>query len=163
MSNNAGAIETSTDIQEQEEMPDLYSEQVDNFERLLKSNPDEAYRRYGLSLFYSVSDENLINERQGRMGFPVRDGIDYYNMGVVESDAGNHRDALTHYRKAMNTGSVLPDLYYNIALTYIELGEIKEARKQLNRYLAIVEETKDDWSQEEKETVEEVQQYLESN
>jgi len=141
---------------------DVYEQEKAHFTRLLADNPREAYRRFGLALFYSIDDEALVRERLS-LDFEPRDALDHYNLGVIESHAGNHREALAHYRKAMAAGTDLPELYYNLALTYRELGETREARKNFQRYLAIVEEWKDEWDQDELESVEEVREYLEGN
>ncbi|MBE7557424.1 tetratricopeptide repeat protein [bacterium] len=141
---------------------DLYATELQKFQQLLAEKPNEAYRRYGLCLFYGLPDDVLVRER-ARLQFPPRDALDHYNQGALESAAGNHREALAHYRKAMSAGADLPELYYNLALTYRELGETREAKKNFQRYLAIIQEWEDEWNQEELETAEEVRAYLESS
>ena len=141
---------------------DHYEKEKAHFERLLADNPKEAYRRFGLAMLYSIEDEALVRERN-QFNLEPRDALDHYNLGVLENEAGNHREALSHYRKAMAVGTDLPELYYNLALTYRELSETREAKKNFQRYLAIVEGWKDEWDQDELETVEEVREYLESS
>ncbi len=144
------------------EMDDFYTTELEKFRALLADNAKEAYRRYGLCLFYGLPDETLVRER-ARMQFPPRDALDYYNLGALESAVGNHREALAHYRKAMTAGADLPELYYNLALTYRELSETREAKKNFQRYLAITGAWEDEWDQDELETAQEVREYLESS
>ncbi|MBI1390390.1 MAG: hypothetical protein GC154_18285 [bacterium] len=121
-----------------EEKVDLYEFEIGRFQDLLKENPEYAYQRYGLSVFYSLPPEQTFTLRKG-MGWKSKDALDFYNEGAVEALEGRLKEAMKMFEKAESMGCEQPELFYNIAAVHQEEGRAKEAKAYLQKYIDAVE------------------------
>ena len=111
----------------------LYMEQINTFRATLGSAPGRAYDVYRLSLLYSLSPEEVTRERY-RLGIHPKSPHDFYNLGALASKEGRHEEALRLYLKAEKAGGQFPELYYNLGLTYENLGDTPKAVVAYERF-----------------------------
>jgi tetratricopeptide (TPR) repeat protein len=117
----------------------LYEEQIERFGRLVVEDPQTAYRRYGMTLIHSV-DPKLYYGQVQRFGWRPETYLDFYNLGVLRSNEGDHQGALGYYEMAAGKNDAGPAVFHNLAVTYGEIGERVKQKEALQRYLEIVEE-----------------------
>ena len=153
---------------EPQEKLDLYDWELESFSRLLKEDPPKAYEKFGLTLFYSLENDEFLQE-QSRFRKLERDVLDYYNRGVLSSQEGKYKEALRYYQRAeklledkkdsrYSSPASLPELFFNIGLTYLHIKDKANGKKYLNQYIKIVEDIRKkhrelypDWEKELKE------------
>ena len=104
----------------------VYSTNTETFRSTLNQEPTRAYEIFGLSLLYSLSPEEITREKY-RLGVRPRSAKDYYNLGVLASQADRHEEALDLYTKAENLGGDFPEMYFNMGLTYERLKQSEKA------------------------------------
>jgi tetratricopeptide (TPR) repeat protein len=115
----------------------LLDRQVNEFRQMLKKGASEAYSRYGVTLLHSLDEETYFEEI-ARFGWEPSSATDLYNQGVLATEAGDHDKALELYEKAAELDDSLDFVQYNLAYTCGELGQKKEQKKALERYLELV-------------------------
>lgn len=112
----------------------LLERQLNDFRQALRKDPQDAYRRYGMTLLHSLDEETYFAELT-RFGWKPETALDCYNQGVMATNRGDHQEALRFYEQAVEKDPELACAYYNLACTYEELGEENEQREALKRYL----------------------------
>ncbi len=117
----------------------LYEEQIERFGRLVVENPQMAYRRYGMTLIHSVDPKTYFQQMR-RFGWETRTALDFYNLGVLKSNEGDHQGALECYEKAAEGKEAVLAVFYNLAVTYGEIGDTARQKEAIKRYLQLVEE-----------------------
>lgn len=115
----------------------LLDRQVNEFRQMLKKDPSAAYSRYGVTLLHSLDEETYFEE-MSRFGWEPETAIDYYNQGVLATEAGDNEKALEQYEKAAELDGSLDFVQYNLAYTYGELGRKKEQKEALETFLDLV-------------------------
>lgn len=68
---------------------------------------------------------------------PPQAAVDHYMLGRRHYLAGRYREALVELKTALELDRNAPDLLYNIARVYENLGELDEAIAYYQRYLAL--------------------------
>lgn len=121
-----------------EETVDLYEFEIDRFQSLLTENQEYAYRRYGLTLFYSLPPEDTFKIKS-EMGWKGEEALDYYNRGTVEAMEGRYSEALKHFEKSESLKCDRAELYYNIAVIHEEEGRSSQAKEYFQKYVDAVE------------------------
>jgi len=112
----------------------LYTEQINTFRATLGSAPSRAYNIYRLSLLYSLRPEEVTRERY-RLGIHPKSPHDFYNLGALASKEGRHDEALGLYLQAEEAGAQFPELYFNLGLTYEQLGDTRKAVAAYERFV----------------------------
>lgn len=69
-----------------------------------------------------------------------RHTIAHYNLGNMYYDAGNHKLAQIHYEVASKMEDVFPEVFYNLSLSYLTLGENDSASVTLQKYIERVDD-----------------------
>lgn len=136
----------------------LYEREIRNFADQLEQDRAAAYRRYGFTMFHGLPDEDLVQERLHlRVGRVLPD--DQYNLGVLANLAEDHAKAVEHYTAALQSGCMLPQLHFNLALSYERLGNNAEARKHYEKYMQMLRQ-KENISDEDREELSKLQSHM---
>ena len=69
---------------------------------------------------------------------PPQAAVDHYMLGRRHYLAGRYREALVELKMALELDRNAPDLLYNVARVYENLGELDEAIAYYQRYLALM-------------------------
>jgi tetratricopeptide (TPR) repeat protein len=69
---------------------------------------------------------------------PPQAAVDHYMLGRRQYLAGRYREALVELKMALELDRNAPDLLYNVARVYENLGELDEAIAYYQRYLALM-------------------------
>ncbi len=121
-----------------EECVDLYEFEIDRFQSLLADDADYAFRRYGLTLFYSLPSEETF-KLKNEMGWKGKDALDLYNQGTVEALEGRYAEALKLFEKAESIECDRAELFYNIAVIHEEEERTPKAKEYFQKYVDAVE------------------------
>lgn len=109
-----------------------YSRALETFNRAVALDPKLSRARYNIGITYG----RLGNLRYAEFVFRllVRDRPDYdlgYDgLAVTLSKSGRARDAISFHQKAISLSPKEPSYYYNLALSYLILGETEKALAQ---------------------------------
>lgn len=117
---------------------DLYEFEIQRFQDLLKQDRDYAFKRYGMTLFYSLPPEEtytLLNE----LGWKGQEGLDLYNHGAMACQQGNLKEAMKLFEKAEAQGCEQPELFFNIAAIHEENNNHEQAKVYYQKYIDAVE------------------------
>lgn len=138
----------------------LLERQLDEFRKLLAEDPQQAYKRYGVTLVHSLDEETYFQEMT-RFGWEPRTALDFYNLAVLATNRGDHEEALDLYEEAIARDEELACAHYNLAATFEALGQEDKQRSSLERYLELMSERhRPDLSDEETADVEAAKQAL---
>jgi tetratricopeptide (TPR) repeat protein len=137
----------------------LYEKEVETFSNLLEEDPGYAYERCGLGLLYSLPPESIIDELK-KFGWKASSAQDLFNLGAIHSQKGDHKNALKYYEKAIEVSPDHADSYYNLALTYKELGQEAKAKEMAEKCAGVLGNRPSlfEW---QKQDLERVKQFLE--
>lgn len=139
---------------------ELLEKQLDEFRKLLKEDPQAAYRRYGTTLLHSLDEETYFEE-MSRFGWEPRTALDFYNQGVLATNRGDHQEALGLYEEALNRDEDLACAHYNLAVACEALGDKDRQQKALERYLELMSQReRRELSDDEADELEEAKQAL---
>jgi tetratricopeptide (TPR) repeat protein len=93
----------------------------------------------------SVADDNALTPPNSSGEQPAADApkpppaaVEHYDNGRRHYLAGRYRDALVELKAALEYDRNAPDLLYNVARVYENLGELDEAIAYYQRYLALI-------------------------
>ncbi|MCX7011669.1 MAG: tetratricopeptide repeat protein [Candidatus Sumerlaeota bacterium] len=112
----------------------LYQEELRRYRMALNRGIDRAYRRYGFVLYHSLEGAEAVELRQ-KIGLPMEDALDAYNLGVVAAQKDEWAEAVRCFQQALAADSALADAEYNLALALEKKGDAAGARKRWNSYL----------------------------
>jgi len=115
----------------------LFEDEVRRFSELLENDRELAYRRFGFTMLYGLSDEQLVRERD-RLDLSEKQPTDYYNLGVVANQEERHEDAVELYNQAIEAGCELPELRFNLALSHEVLGDTNKAKQYYEAYAELL-------------------------
>lgn len=119
-----------------------YNRALEAFNRAVALDPKLSRARYNIGITYG----RLGNLRYSEFVFRllVRDRQDYdlgYDgLAVTLSKSGRAREAIQFHQKAISLSPKEPSYYYNLALSYLILGETEKALEQQKILLDIAPE-----------------------
>lgn len=113
---------------------DLYDFEINRFKELLEEDQPYAFKRYGLTLLYSLEPDETF-ELRTQMGWNNTEGLDYYNLGTIEAEKENLKEAMTLFQKSESAGCEQPELFYNIAVILEENNQTNEAITYYQKYI----------------------------
>ncbi|HQH71413.1 MAG TPA: tetratricopeptide repeat protein [bacterium] len=123
---------------EKDSRSNLYEYEINRFQELLKNNRDYAFQRYGWTMFYSMPpDQTFLLKNE--LGWKGNDPLDLYNLGAVECQNGNLKEAMKYFEKAENQGCTAPELFFNIAAIHEEQQETAKAKAYYQKYIDAAE------------------------
>lgn len=108
--------------------------QLEAFAAAVAADPADAYRRWGVSLFHSLSDEQA-QQQLGLLKINYPDALGHYNQGVMLARGEKYAQAAKAFAKAAELDPSLGEALYNQALAEEKAGNTAEARKLWNQYL----------------------------
>ncbi|MGC9327758.1 MAG: tetratricopeptide repeat protein [Candidatus Hinthialibacter sp.] len=117
---------------------DLYEFEISRFMELIAADQNYAFQRYGWTLFYSLESEKTFQLLQ-EMGWKSKDPLDYYNIGALQCQQDNLKEAMKNFEKAESMGCDRHELYYNMALLYENQGDKEKAKQYFQKYIDATE------------------------
>jgi len=118
---------------------DLYERELGRYRETLKLDPKLALERYGMTLINSINPAERARALKS-FGMEVTDAVDFYNLGVQAGNEDNWTEAITHFRKALETDPSLVDAIYNLALCYEKTGHTPQAKSTWEIYIESIDD-----------------------
>lgn len=116
-----------------------HQEDLKRFVEILKEDSEYAYQRCGLSLLYSLPPSRLVEEMR-KFGWEPQNAVDFFNLGAIQTQLGDHNAALELYEKAANADPLHWESRFNLALTHQELGNKDKAKEAMEECVRILEQ-----------------------
>lgn len=118
----------------------LVEKEIGVFKNFLESKQiDQLYRKYGLTLLYSLDYEDMI-EYERELGIKPQTAVDFYNHGVYCAvNKNNIGQASKHFQKAIEMDNKLSSAYYNLAMIHQAEKDNKLAKKELAEFIRLEE------------------------
>lgn len=140
---------------------EIMEKEINIFKNILDSRQiSQLYRKYGLTLLYSLDPQEMIGYEK-ELGIKPQTAVDFYNHGVYyASNKNNTAQAMKYFQKAVELDSKFSSAYYNMALIYQAGKEDKLAKKELSEFIRL-EEEKIKYGNKERESAEGQANYLE--
>jgi tetratricopeptide (TPR) repeat protein len=135
---DAAAISDGAETATPEEKT-LTEKQLESFTAALEADPKDAYGRWGLALFHTLSDDQA-QAQLGLLKINAQDALGHYNQGVVLASKGKYADAARAFAQASELDPQLAEAVFNQALAEEQAGNAAAARKLWNRYLEICDD-----------------------
>ena len=126
----------------------------------LASAPAWASAQVGAADPSSSSVEASLTDdlqHHGPQHEPPREAVDHYLRGRRWYLAGRYRDALTELKAALEFDRDSPDLLYNVARVYENLGELENAIEYYERYLTKLPEEAEEERDKTQKTIRRLQ------
>jgi tetratricopeptide (TPR) repeat protein len=121
-----------------DEKQDLYKFELQRYRTALKRNLDQAYKRYGFTLFQSLEPMERILWLH-EIGFVPVDEIDFYNLGTVAVAQENYQQAKEWFKKALKVRPDMPEATFNLALCYERLANVQKAIELWQEYVKLLD------------------------
>jgi tetratricopeptide (TPR) repeat protein len=113
--------------------------QLEGFTSALEADPKEAYSRWGLALFHTLSDEQA-HAQLALLKINPQDALGHYNQGVTLVSKGKFVEAALAFARAAELDPRMTEAVYNQALAEEQADNLADARKLWNRYLEICDD-----------------------
>jgi Flp pilus assembly protein TadD len=113
-----------------------YYDQAENaYQQALTIDPDSLTAWENLGYLYQFSDQaEKAEEIFAKVEFKRKNNPYYHlNLGEEEFENDNLEYALQHFRKALSLDKNLHEIYFGLAKTYYQLGEIERSEKYLKQ------------------------------
>lgn len=132
--------EPDADVQAEVQEPvDFFENEITRYAVSLENNPEDAYQRYGFTLYHSLPPAHMVLESR-KLGFYRDDAIDQYNLAGLEIGVENYEAAAGLLEKALKMDDSIADAAYNLALCYEKMDRKADAIKMWNRYKELAED-----------------------
>ncbi|MCL5270727.1 MAG: tetratricopeptide repeat protein [bacterium] len=112
----------------------LHGRYVELFAESLAKEGEKTYARWGLAMFHSLSDEQVMAQRRA-LGFKPVDSLDHYNLGCSLAAEAKYEKAVDSFRKAIELRPDFAEAAYNLAMALELAGDKSAARKAWQAYL----------------------------
>jgi tetratricopeptide (TPR) repeat protein len=113
--------------------------QLNLLKESLTNEGEGAFSRWGLSMYYSLSDEEIEAQRE-TLGIEPADALDYYNRGCSKAGHEEFDEAVRLFSKALSMDGELNEASYNLALACEKTGETTEAIGHWKKHLSRLED-----------------------
>lgn len=121
-----------------------YNDAIEAYRRAIGIEPglDEAYSALGAAYFDKKEFNSALPWMRKRVEIAPDDSLRQFDLGNVYFQLNRYNDAVASYQKAIDNSYSFQEAYYSMAVCYIKLGKIEEARKihkwlqTKNNYLA---------------------------
>jgi superkiller protein 3 len=109
-----------------------YTRALEAFNRAVALDPKLSRARYNIGITYGRLGNLKYSEFVFRLLVRDRPEYDlgYDGLAVTLSKSGRPREAITFHQKAISLNPKEPSYYYNLALSYLILGETEKALEQ---------------------------------
>lgn len=118
---------------------DFFDQEIQRYAASLEADSDDAYRRYGFTLYHSLPAAHMVVESR-KLGFYRDDAVDHYNLAGLEIGSENYEAAAGLLEKALKMDDSMADAAYNLALCYEKLDRKQDAIKLWNRFKELADE-----------------------
>jgi tetratricopeptide (TPR) repeat protein len=115
---------------------------LERFRETLGAEGEKAYARWGLSLLYSLDDEQIETQRQA-LGLKPRDALDHYNHGCLLARREQYAEAAKAFEQAVKLDPALAEADFNHAFALECAGQKIPARKAWVAHLEKFADTPD--------------------
>lgn len=127
----------------QKESPkDLYEYEILRFQDLLSKDQKYAFQRYGWTLLYSMESDKTFQIMQ-EMGWKGKEPLDFYNIGALQCQEDNIKEALKNFEKAESMGCDRPELFFNMAVIFEGQDDKARAKQYYQKYIDATEQWDD--------------------
>ncbi|MBN2328622.1 MAG: tetratricopeptide repeat protein [Candidatus Omnitrophica bacterium] len=123
---------------QKESIKDLYDFEISRFMELKASDQNYAFQRYGCTLIYSMEAEKTFHLLQ-EMGWKQKESLDFYNIGALQCQQENYKEAMKNFEKSESMGCDRPELFFNMALIYENQGNKGKAKQYFQKYIDLSE------------------------
>ncbi|WP_245153593.1 tetratricopeptide repeat protein [Chlorobaculum sp. 24CR] len=122
-----------------------YDDAIQAYRRAIDIEPglDEAYSALGAAFFDKKEFTSALPWMQKRVAIAPDDSLRQFDLGNVYFQLSRYGDAIASYQTAIDNSYSFPEARYSMAVCYIKMGKIDEARKihkwlqTKNNYLAV--------------------------
>jgi len=122
-----------------------FDDAIHAYRRAIKLEPglDEAYSALGAAYFDKKEFNAALPWMQKRVDIAPDDSLRQFDLGNVYFQLNRYNDAVASYQKAIDNSYSFQEAWYSMAVCYIKMGKIDEARKihkwlqTKNNYLAV--------------------------
>ncbi len=128
--------------QDVHEPVDFFESEISRYAANLEADSDDAYSRYGFTLYHSLPPAHMVVESR-KLGFFRDDAVDLYNLAGLEASNENYEAAAGLLEKALGQDETLADAVYNLALCYEKLDRKAEALKLWEKFKTLADEEED--------------------
>lgn len=121
---------------------DLYQTEISRYADVLDRNPEEAFERYGFTLFHSLPPVKQIelSQKVGLMHFTA---LDHYNLGVLAIEEGDLNKGIEHFQKSLELDGRQAESAFNLAVAYERLDRKSDAINTWSRFLELTQSDED--------------------
>jgi tetratricopeptide (TPR) repeat protein len=116
-----------------ESSEDFYQSEVSRYEATVDRDLDEAFKRYGFTLYHSLPPVKQVQLAK-KLGFMVNDAVDHFNLAGVEIASEHWTEAAKLLQKALELDGTFADAAYNLALVYEKLDRKSDAINLWSRF-----------------------------
>lgn len=131
-------VEEAVKDQQKETPKDLYEYEIGRFEDLLAKDQSYAFQRYGWTLVYSMETDKTFTLLQ-ELGWKGKEPLDFYNIGALQCQNDNTKEALKNFEKAESMGCDRPELFFNMAMIFESQEEKAKAKEYYQKYIDAAE------------------------
>ncbi len=115
---------------------EFFDKELARYEAILDRSNDEAFERFGFTMYHSLSGLKQVELRQ-KMGFETRDSVDLFNLAGLSVAREDYKGAAQLLEKAVKQDENLADARYNLALCYERLDRKSDALKNWEEFLKV--------------------------
>jgi tetratricopeptide (TPR) repeat protein len=114
-----------------------------DFQQSVAAEGETAFKRWGLPLYHSLSDEAVEAQRLAH-GVQPTDALDFYNRGCLLASTEDFAGAAKAFARALELKPELSEAAFNHALALEKSGDAKGARKAWQAQLEALEDGSED-------------------
>ncbi len=115
----------------------FFEKEIGIYRGFLARSWDSAYKRYGLTLFHSLSAEEKVKFMQ-ELGFEPIDARDFYNKAVLSIQNNDLKKAEQFLQKALEIDPEHPESIFNMALLLEKTDRKVQALEYWGKYLDVI-------------------------
>src|SRR5688572_22186637 len=112
---------------------DFYLSEVTRYEATVDRDLDEAFKRYGFTLWHSLPPIKQVQLAK-KLGFMGNDAIDHFNLAGVEIANERWDQAAKLLQKSLELDGTFADAAYNLAMVYEKLDRRSDAINVWSRF-----------------------------
>jgi tetratricopeptide (TPR) repeat protein len=116
------------------EADQLHGRLLEDFKRSLADGAKGVYERWGYLWLHSMSDEEVVEQRE-KLGFKPVDALDFYNQGCRQAALEDFAGAAASFAKALALDAELSEAEFNHALALELAGKKAESRAAWKAWL----------------------------
>lgn len=94
-----------------------------------------------LYIFLTIRQNNIWSDSAGFYRYTLQSAPDsarlHNNLGLSLANAGNTKDAITEYKKALALGQGYPQIYNNLGNAQMAVGDYQDAEKNLTKAFSL--------------------------